>query len=180
MPFAVALTLDKAASGLVESLWRRLAEAGLSERMLRLGYPPHVTLGLYDQLDPDKAAKTLAAVIARQPPMSLRLDALGVFPGLENVLWLAPPPDPHLLALQADLHGALAVEPQPHYRVGAWLPHCTLAPDLDAAGLQAALGLLTADWAPISGAFASIDLLRFEPVKILWRMPLDNEGGLLL
>lgn len=172
MPFAVALTLDPTAAGPVETLWRRLAEAGLSERMLRLGYPPHVTLGLYDQLEPAEAAKTLAAVVAVRPQLTVQFGALGVFPGRENVLWLAPQPDPRLLALHAELQVAMAAEAQAYYRNGAWLPHCTLAPDLDGAKLQAALGLLTVDWAPFGGSFASIDLLRVDPVEIIWRMPL--------
>lgn len=172
MPIAIALTLDPVACDLISALWQRLASAGLSDRMPRLGYPPHVTLGLYEDLDPAAAKAALPALAQGFAGLTFRFHGLAVFPGAENVLWLAPLPDPALLALQADLQRALAAESHPHTRAGDWLPHCTLATDLSGTQLQAALGLLTPEWRPIESRAASLDLLRFEPVELLWRAEL--------
>lgn len=172
MPFAVALTLDPAASGAVAALWRRLAEAGLSDSMPRLGYPPHVTLGVFDRLEPAAAQPVLRERAAAFAGLTFRFHGLAVFPGAQNVLWLAPLPDPRLLALQAELQDALGVETHVHTKPGQWMPHCTLAVDLDAARLQQAMNLLAAAWQPIEGAAVGLELLRFEPVEVLWRAEL--------
>jgi hypothetical protein len=47
MPLAAALRLDDAAAAPVSALWRALAEAGVDDDCLRLGYPPHVTLAVW-------------------------------------------------------------------------------------------------------------------------------------
>ncbi len=43
MPLAMTLRLDDAAAASVVAMWRALAESGVDDDCLRLGYPPHVT-----------------------------------------------------------------------------------------------------------------------------------------
>lgn len=52
------------------------------------------------------------------------------FPTVEGVVYLAPDPNPKLLAVHWRFHARLAAhgEPgHPYYRPGRWVPHCTIA-----------------------------------------------------
>ena len=55
-----------------------------------------------------------------------------------------------------------------HYRPGSWIPHCTLAQELDQDGLRAALAALRPLWEDFSARFEGLDLVALSPARILW------------
>ena len=67
MPFAITLPLDTDAARRVIACWEALAQAGLSDDSLRLGYPPHVTLAICpDNTAPDTLQRALTAATAHR------------------------------------------------------------------------------------------------------------------
>ncbi|MDJ0611149.1 MAG: 2'-5' RNA ligase family protein [Kiloniellales bacterium] len=169
MPLAISLCLDPASADRITELWRSLTADGLHNGS---AYRPHITLGLYDTLDVADAKQRLERFVAGKPMMAAGFSGLGVFPGENNILWAMPDPDLRLLGFHAGLHDSLGVETHPHYRVGKWVPHCTLATDLDHDALMRALTMLVPRWKPFLGWFDRIDLVRFDPVEVLWRFEL--------
>ena len=81
MPLAVTLRLDDAAAP-VAAMWRALAEGGVDDDCLRLGYPPHVTLAVWPE---DAPVEHVAAVVdrfgAEWGALPVALAGFGVFPG---------------------------------------------------------------------------------------------------
>jgi hypothetical protein len=118
VPYAITLKLNATAAGPVIAMWKTLAARGVSDDMIRLGYPPHLTLAVF--LDGANEARLRAAMPDRAatlkvPPIPLA--SLGLFPGSPAALFLAPVVTPALLDLQAGLLSPLAGEAvDPHYR----------------------------------------------------------------
>jgi len=173
MPAAVTLTFDAAGAARVCAMWDALAQSGHSNSMLRLGYVPHLTLLVWpDEAALDETAETIAGhlpALARLVPPQITMATLGVVPGEPAVLWLGVVATQPLLALHAALAERIGQPPHPHYRIGAWIPHITLADDLAPARIGAAIacveGLATASHAHIG----AIEAVSFPPVAVLGR-----------
>lgn len=167
MPLAVALRLDDAAAAPIAAMWRALADSGVDDGCLRLGYPPHVTLAVW----PDGAAVgPLDAAVARfgaeWGASPVEFAGFGVFPGAPAVVWAAPVVTGALLARQAALVAAVpGAPPEAHWRPGCWVPHTTLG---RADALGRAMGVLAPFWpGPFSGRLDRLELVRFPPVAVL-------------
>jgi hypothetical protein len=48
MAFAFCLRFDARAEAAIFAVWQALVDGGASDDMLRLGYPPHLTLATLD------------------------------------------------------------------------------------------------------------------------------------
>ncbi len=171
MPLAVILRLDAETAGTVDAMAHRLPER-LDDDPGRT-YPPHIKLAMFsDAVDAgDVDAGLATAATGRWSALPVSLAAIGVFPGDPAVVWLAPVPSTELLALHATLHRALADLPtHPGYEVGGWVPHVMLA-STDLVGDT--VEVLTSMWTgPISGWLDALDLVQFNPVRVLSRRPL--------
>lgn len=178
MPYAITLCL--AAAEPVGAMWRALAEAGLHDDALALGYPPHLTLSIQpDTVDPGRLRDAVADCAATWPAELLRFSGFGVFVAPEPVLFLAPVVTAVLLARHAALAAALADLPgDPHYRPGAWVPHVTLAKG-GLAGEQGwmgrALDCLAPFWPAVAAAGPDrVELVKFRPASVLASHPIDG------
>lgn len=168
MPAAITLTFDAAATARIASLWDALAAAGHSTSMQRLGYVPHLTLLVW----PDAAADALAGqvrALARLVPPQISIATLGVVPGERDLLWLGVVPTQPLLALHAALADCIDQVPHPHYRIGAWMPHITLADDLAPARIGAAIACVDCLATVAHARIAAIEVVSFPPVAVLGR-----------
>lgn len=167
MPYAITLVLDAEAASSVVAMWETLASRGLSDDALRLGYPPHLTLAVF----PDNADLTrlLAAVrdgAARWRELPIALTSLGLFPGMPAAMFLAPVVTPELLALHTGFLTSLPGEMvDPHYQIGHWVPHVTLAEDL--TDPAAAISVLAPQRFPMAAMLDTVELVRFRPVQVL-------------
>ncbi len=180
MPYAVTLRLDAAAAAPIEAMWRALADAGLHEDSLSLGYPPHVTLSIHpDTADRARLAAAVAGRAAEWGATDLRFAGFGLFVAPAPVLYLAPVVTDALLLRQRALAEALGDQPcDPHYRPGAWVPHVTLAKG-EAAGEPGwagrALECLAPLWPALRGGRADrLDLVHFRPVAVLQSLALPD------
>ena len=70
MPYAVTLALDPAAAARVEATWRLLDVRGVSDGALKLGYKPHVTLGIFPDDVPSSRLLTAARRARSQGPLA--------------------------------------------------------------------------------------------------------------
>ncbi len=137
--------------------------------MATLDYRPHITLAVYDKLDAGRADRVIDAVSSRlREPPRVRFAGIRHFDGEPLVLWAAPDPHPAL----DDAHGLVhaMIDPsscRPHYRPGAWVPHCTLAMRIPHQRRAGALAFAGRPIEPFTVAFDRLDCLRFPPVTIL-------------
>lgn len=150
-------------------MWKSLAAVGISPAAQ---HAAHVTLAILpDDAPVAELRSVLASIASGLAPVPIKLCGFGLFPGPPAILWLATVVTPALLALHSELQAACAeLEPHPHTRPGAWVPHFTLADNLQDAGPALAAALPA--WQPRAGQFEHLELLRFHPVELLedWRL----------
>jgi 2'-5' RNA ligase len=172
MAFAVSLLFNSEIANAISARWKRLADAGISSSMLDLKYPPHVTLGVYDELATDVTVATLDRIFRNADQIAVTLAGLSTFGFGSGVCYVALAPSPDLMRLHATTVGALGETCRPHYRAGLWTPHCTLATGLTDDAMYRARSLLEQDWRSLAGTFEMADLVEFAPVVGVKRWPL--------
>jgi len=167
MPYAVELALDPTSAGVVRRLWRELDAAGITY-VARAGARPHVTLGIWDAFEHEDAVAELRRFAAATAPVTLRLASVGLFPRV--AVFLAPAVTPELLDLHARFHhrfGPLGRAPWEHYRPGSWVPHCTLATDLEPDQFASALSIAARAPLPLESRLVEVGIVEFRPVRQL-------------
>jgi 2'-5' RNA ligase len=174
MAYAVSLLFDPEIADAVSERWRCLADAGLSRSMLDLGYPPHVTLAVYDRPIGEAAVTALDGVFRNVDRMAVSLTAIETFGSGSGVCYAALAPSPDLMRLHAMTVAAIGEGCRPHYQPGGWTPHCTLAVDLTNADMDRARDILQKGWRPRTGMFESATLVEFVPVVVIKRWPLGS------
>jgi 2'-5' RNA ligase len=143
---ALEFFFDDDADAAVRALWQQLERAkvpSLASRSHRR-HQPHVTFAIASSI-PAKARQALAGQLALLSLPALWLYTLGTFPTKENALFLGAVTDAELLAVHSAVHDVLAGkvrDPWAYYLPGAWVPHCSLAQDLDAQQLAAGFAAL--------------------------------------
>lgn len=163
MPFAFTLRFDSVSAASVEDMVRAVCGEDADGH----GYAPHITLAIYpDGVYVDRLRAAFADVTVQWRAQSVTLSAIGVFPGPLSIVWAAPVVTSALLSLHASVIAALPdLLVHPHYRVGAWVPHVTLADAVSRP--DDALGNLVPRWRPVTGTLVGADLVRFYPVEVL-------------
>jgi 2'-5' RNA ligase len=176
MPLAVTLDLDAGAIARVATLWDALERDPTLATTRRLGVPPHLSLAVYETLDPSVLLARIEGYVRDLTPAAISFASIGIFAnGPAATLFLGPVADRVLL----DLHGALHHELADcadrclaHYRPLRWVPHLTLAQDVSAAALPQAVARLADRMEPFAGVLDTASVIRFPPVEPLARYPL--------
>src|SRR5215510_11260342 len=169
--FAVELLFDRRGDEAVRRVWRALGGPVEARQSAR----PHVTLAVYGRVAPAPFAAALASWAAAARPLDLRLASVGLFPGDARVIFFAPIVTIELLELHRGFHAALASvgqDPWALYRPGAWVPHCTLAMEIDPAALHRAVDAARDAPLPIDVRLSAVGLVEFRPVVELAEFPL--------
>jgi len=174
MPFALEIALDAEAAAIVRTAWGALAAAGFSF-MAESGAHPHVSLAIWDEIDVAAMSAAVTTFGRETHELAIVFDRIHVF-ATTGVVFLAPVPDAALREMQVRCHRHLDAhgrQPWPHYAVDAWVPHCTLAQDIDgAAPLARARTVAMNVPLPVVGRLSRAELVRFRPVHYLAAVPL--------
>ena len=173
------LRFDVRTEEAIRRTWDALAEAGIARALRDGGATPHLSLGVCRDLT-DRAA--LEAALAQlgdgAGPLPLALNHVGVFFGEEGVVFAGVTPTSELLALHAAFwktFEALATEPWPYYRPGAWVPHATLAIRANGREREQALTFLRRSHEfPLVGRATKLVLIEVPYDRVLAAWPLTG------
>ncbi|MBB5892272.1 2'-5' RNA ligase family protein [Kutzneria kofuensis] len=146
MAQALEFFFDGEADTAVRALWQRLERAGVPSLATRSHrrHRPHVTFALGGAFTRQTRAD-LAAELSLLALPSIWLYTLGTFPTTDTHLVLTAVVDAELLAVHSAVHDVLAKKvrnPVAYYLPGSWVPHCTLAQEIDTATLAAGIAAL--------------------------------------
>ena len=171
MGYAVELFYDHESELAVRKVWDGAGEATGQSSLSETGARPHVSLAVYDDdLDATGFQEKLQEFADTTEPFEFRLTSVGTFPGNEGVVYLSPVMTQDLMAVHRRYHQTfLKYEPyvQAYYLPGNWVPHCTVAIDLEVSGILKAVAYCRTRFQPVTGRFAEIGLVEFQPVKEL-------------
>jgi len=179
MPFGISLTFDAQTDQLVRSVWQRLASQKISSSMIDTGYPPHVTLAVWDSPDATFMAPGIEKIVAQAPPVRAVIESAGLFLHDGGAVYLAPTVTSELLELHRAVCGVLAEQNanvREYYKPGWWIPHCTLAIGLPPERLPDAISVSREIALPGSSSFAELGIGRFPPGERLYTFPLASNS----
>lgn len=153
----------------ISAFQRSLAQQGISDYAARLGYPPHITMVRVDEADPRLLIPAAKGIIAQLHSIRIELNGLALFGGEKPVLWLAPVPNPSLIAAQRQLCSDLEpLSVHEQSRSANWTPHVTVAAGLDQGKAVAAISALLPDFGPIAVTPSRVEVVSFPPTMVVW------------
>jgi len=168
MPFAVELYMDDPAATAVRQLWQSLVQEGIPSQPLALGARPHISLCVYESLDPPLVAKKLKIFARQFEPLSFVLESVDTFPASNGVVFLAPRLSEGLTEVHRRVHNEFdgyRETASPYYLPKNWQPHCTVAEDLSSKQVSHAIEICRKVHLPIRGQLVRIGLIEFRPIK---------------
>ena len=177
MPFAVELYMGDPAAIAVRQLWQSLVQEGIPSQPLALGARPHISLCVYESLDPPLVAKKLKIFARQFEPFSFVLESVDTFPGSNGVVFLAPLLSDGLIQAHRRFHKEFdryRATASPYYLPKNWQPHCTVAEDLSSEQVSHAIEVCRKAHLPIRGQFVQISLIEFRPIKEVCLFALGN------
>jgi len=168
MPFSVELNFDADAEARVRTLWHEIADAGLCSLLPDIGARPHLSLSVYENADPDALTRVVRRVASGSRAIEVQLKSVGVFPGDEHAVYLAPTVTRDLLLLHETFHAEaepLGFEPWAYYRPGHWMPHCTVALEIPVERIPAIVESCRSGRAFGPATIQEISVIEFRPVR---------------
>lgn len=133
MRYSIEVYFDAESERMIRRIWRSLHDAGIETIIEQADGRPHMSIAVFEQVDPQILQPVLQDFAQHLANMSLRFSSVGSFPGLPGVVFLAPLITRLLLRRHMDLHDQLAqIDGQQRtlYQPDNWVPHCTLAYNL--------------------------------------------------
>src|SRR5713101_8248770 len=105
MPIAVTLDLDADAASRIEPLWDALERDATLPTTRRLGVRPHLSLAVYEALDPSTLLTRLGGFVRALRPLAISFASIGLFAdGPAATIFLGPIADRILLELHNAFH----------------------------------------------------------------------------
>lgn len=132
--FAVVLHFDEFSEKRVRQAWEALDENGVPSAgtTYEEGYRPHITLAIVNTPDPEGLAMRLRRPLSGVAGLPVTMTALGFFLTKKAPAYLAVAPTRRLVELHEEVHRAIGTsESWSYYQPGSWMPHCTLAMDVE-------------------------------------------------
>ncbi|HEV8290701.1 MAG TPA: 2'-5' RNA ligase family protein, partial [Tepidisphaeraceae bacterium] len=170
MGFAVEMYFDEKTEKTLRDLRKTLTEAGIRPVLDEMGDRPHISLAVFSQVDVDVLLEELEKFAGETRAMPMTLSAIGAFATAEAVLFLTPAITQELLDVHWDFHqmlGDLKMHPHAYYQPDRWVPHSTIAQNVEEGMVGKAFDVLRKSFKPISGKLVEMGLVRFRPVESL-------------
>lgn len=159
MSCGAALFFDAQTDAAVRGLWQIIEDARLPSHMLKMNFPPHLSIMVCEDTNVQGLRAALPEFIRTHPPLTVSFHSLGVFGGGEGVIYLAPTVDSALLDFHAELWRILeryTLSPHDYYRPEAWVPHVTLDINVPAAQVGAIVNVLSGAVWPKKGVLQEL------------------------
>ena len=165
MPFGISVKSRHATASEIVKLWDEASAFEPVGSMRELNYPPHLTLAVLEH--PGDMGSIMQEVFSSQRKLSVTFEAVQYFDNERLVLWAKPRFDEALLNLHSKLHSHIdPIICHEHYRVGRWVPHCSLATKVPKSNKRAAILWAQSVRPDFSVDFDLADLVEFPPVVV--------------
>jgi 2'-5' RNA ligase len=124
MEYAVTLLIDESDALKLKSAF---ISAGCPNAYTET--PPHISLATFRKVNRSDLIKAVETFAAKTPPFTISFLSLGIFPGVKNIVFLAPLVTKSLLDIHGSFHEILLsrkIQSDSFYLPGKWVPHCTI------------------------------------------------------
>ena len=142
MPYAIELFFDNELEAKIFVMWKNLAKAKITSTMLDIGSRPHLCLAIYEDADLEKLTKLVEDFAKTACSFPVKFGSVGSFDTNERVVILNPAENKELFDLHRDFHKSLPADGfscHEYYKPGIWLPHCTVAINVEVSKFEKAI-----------------------------------------
>ena len=167
MVVAIEVYFDPASEQLLCALQDALAANGVPAIPAHTDARPHVSLAVLSDASPDPFIPVAQTFAQEVHPFTLTLSHVGVFPGTEGVVFLAPTLTERLATLHRAFHQRLEQvnrPAHPYYRPDQWVPHCTIASNLIPSQIASAVQVILKGYKPIQVECTQIGVITGFPI----------------
>lgn len=166
MAVDICLFLDRDSEERIRKVWRVLRTRGISSPLLRSGGKPHLTLGIWDDLDQATVLPRIERLAGELNAFQVTFSALATFGTSGGSVFLCPAITPALITVHDRLYGLLgdvSDSSEGYYRPGCWVPHCSLTLGTPPADLPGAYSIcMEMISLPIHGWIREIGMITFD------------------
>ena len=169
MAYAINLRCDNNTAEQLEHLWDRCSQLEEAPSMRAMGNPPHLTFAVYDELDQHILDAGFESALDSLTAMTIRFGSIGYFQAPHAlILWAAPDLPPQISKAHTNIHATIDESLcRRNYRMGVWVPHCSLATTVPRSRMSDVLALVTAPFDPVEVVFDVMDYASFPPVEVI-------------
>lgn len=163
MVYAVELYLDRACEKAIMQWAELLPKQNMTGGFSYWKRQPHLTLGMFTELDEKKAEEKLKKLVRQWKKAQANFTSLGVFPNGE--LFITPVMNQFIYTVHVEVHESFHFPTQGYesYSYGKWVPHLTLIEyKADEETLLEAFRILLKNFKPLTGEFDRVALVRLE------------------
>lgn len=163
--------MDDSSEKKVNEIFYAIERKGFPSYPLRLAARPHISLALYADYDMEGLESKLIEFASRHRPINLKLSGIGTFPGKSEVVFLIPTVSEMMIKLHSEFHSIFDPEGEhysDHYQPGFWVPHCTVAFDVDHKEVFQIMDICREFNFPIDVTLDQIGAACFKPSKNLF------------
>ena len=142
MAFAVVLYFDASTEKKILESQKRLENAGIAPVKQKTTLRPHITLAIFENMECADCECKLREIVHNLQIETIEFISLGIFLNPDKVLYLSPIPSSALMKVHRLVHKALTIHTSGSwtiYEPGKWVPHCTIANDLEEEDLRVLL-----------------------------------------
>ena len=180
MIYATELFFDAASEKAIQDIWTSFSEKSISTYMTDMGAKPHLTLGIFHDINEEAFTESLRAFTRQYSSFMMQFSSLGIFTSPKSCLFLAPVVTHKLLGLHTAFHEAFSScdhEGWEYYLPNNWVPHCALDIALNSVGIEHSTSYMMDCFTPINATVESIGLVKVEkPVTYLSSFSLSSSG----
>lgn len=168
MAYSINLECRNVTAGPLRAWSRKVSEFENSPSVAASNYHPHITLGIYDDIDPQTPCEHLDAVFRTQRRIVVDFGRLRFVNAVPGVVWIEPELSSELYGLHAAIHNR--IDPglcRQHYRPGQWIPHCTLGYHVTASRRAEAQSFATKTAISFQTTFDFASCVSSHPIEII-------------
>lgn len=166
MSYSIELYFDCHFEQKICHLWDQLSAAGVPSIVQMMGGRPHISLAVLEAIDEEQATNLLEAFVNGFSQFKIEFPAIGLIPGCQQTVYLAPVISASLLEIQKQLFQLLESHnsiPFERYQPNNWLPHCTLSKELTACNALTTLGICQSAALTGTAQVIELGLIEFRP-----------------
>ena len=176
MGHAVAIKSTNETAAQIELLWDACGKLEEQPSMRALGYPPHISLGIYEDASETNLKKAIDSASLEFGKFEVTFDELRTFESeAAIVLWAKPRQTSNLIKLHERIHSF--IDPKIcrfHYQPENWIAHCTLATDIPASEKPKVDSFINENSNSFDVVFDVIDLVSFFPIEVMHEKKLQG------
>ena len=175
MNYAVIVCFDEKCESQIMKFTTALVENGINRYLIDNEIPPHVTIAAFSSDNSEVAKSIISKNINRFKSGRVVWCSIGAFN--PNVLFITPLMNQYLYELNYECNSLFEENAQfelsSNYAPFSWVPHTTVAIDLNSEELNRSFSILQQEFKPFAGVSQKILLVQSKPFNIIAEWNLD-------